>query len=883
MPLLTIEFKDGQLIEGKFLSKIVPQPDGDEIEIEISVSKLKSGEVKTEFRYPDRTDWMKLKIGRDKALRESGMHPGEYYYHNLLADRNYIIKERIIDRSFFVEELKAIWAKQSQFHKILNSKDELPLIAGLLYQHNLEKQKEIAANDLLYLFLNDIIYYQRGLKSQKHLIGKCRYETKEDAQGNVYGVRVIHKSAPLFQEFRIWQDILSLKIIQNELITDSGKIKTNIDISDQVLTPDSRAQLYDLFNSTTKITQKAILKALSIKDLKLDDQKYHTNFPDTKEFKGNTTKHLFRKVSRKYNYESEGEEVLSDPSRFELLWHISYSIDEIKDIYSAINKHFNFPDDLSRAISQLPEYPSEYASLSSKAIKKLLPLMRCGKYFKSEDIDPATQEKINAYLNGNYSSFPEPAVAELKKRKCMSPNDFSGLLPSLACYIVYGRHSERESNEKYSEPGDMNISKILPQGSLRNPIVEKVTRETLALVSDVWKQFGRPDEIHIELARDLKNNKDDRKKIFDENIKREREIERIKEILKELKNANPDSPADVVRLRLWEETGNREARDTFPRLSKQPSKTEITKYKLWGEQNHISPYTGKVIPLSKLFTEEYEIEHIFPRSRFYDDSFGNKTICEAAINKFKDKFTAMQLINRYGGTDITAGNGEKYYLLSPDEYLSHVKSTFFGRKRKHLLSEDVPEDFVARQLNDTRYIGKKLSALLYPVAISDIIFTSGSITADLRKQWGLINVWKEILLPRFKRLEDAAGITLVEKGDNNETHFLKDYKRVDHRHHALDALVVAATHRSHIQYLNSLNSFQNKREELQKFFYLLRSKTREFKQPWHNFTKDAKNALQEIFVSHNNKNRFLTKRANKSWKWVKEKNGWKREKRIGKR
>ncbi|NMB82048.1 MAG: hypothetical protein GYA14_09545, partial [Ignavibacteria bacterium] len=227
---------------------------------------------------------------------------------------------------------------------------------------------------------------------------------------------------------------------------------------------------------------------------------------------------------------------------------------------------------------------------------------------------------------------------------------------------------------------------------------------------------------------------------------------------------------------------------------------------------------------------------------------------------------------------ITTASGEKYYLLSPEEYLSHVKSTFFGRKRKHLLAEDVPEDFVSRQLNDTRYIGKKLTELLYPVANSDIIFTSGSITSDLRKQWGLINVWKEILLPRFKRLEDAAGIALVENGENNETHFLKDYKRVDHRHHALDALVVAATHRSHIQYLNSLNSFQNKREEMQKFFYLLRSKTREFKLPWHSFTKDTKDALQEIFVSHKANNRFLTKRANKYYKWVKEKHGWKKEK-----
>ena len=66
-------------------------------------------------------------------------------------------------------------------------------------------------------------------------------------------------------------------------------------------------------------------------------------------------------------------------------------------------------------------------------------------------------------------------------------------------------------------------------------------------------------------------------------------------------------------------------------LKKRPTKSEFLRYKLWLEQKYRSPYTGDIIPLGKLFTSAYEIEHIIPQSRYFDDSFSNKVICEAEV------------------------------------------------------------------------------------------------------------------------------------------------------------------------------------------------------------------------------------------------------------
>ena len=84
-------------------------------------------------------------------------------------------------------------------------------------------------------------------------------------------------------------------------------------------------------------------------------------------------------------------------------------------------------------------------------------------------------------------------------------------------------------------------------------------------------------------------------------------------------------------------------------VKKRPSHSEVLRYKLWLEQRYRSPYTGKMIPLGRLFTPAYEIEHVIPQSRYFDDSFSNKVICEAAVNKKKDNLLGYEFIKQHSG------------------------------------------------------------------------------------------------------------------------------------------------------------------------------------------------------------------------------------------
>ncbi|MDE0562028.1 type II CRISPR RNA-guided endonuclease Cas9, partial [Algoriphagus sp. NF] len=168
-----------------------------------------------------------------------------------------------------------------------------------------------------------------------------------------------------------------------------------------------------------------------------------------------------------------------------------------------------------------------------------------------------------------------------------------------------------------------------------------------------------------------------------------------------------------------------------------PSKKDIQRYKLWLEQGYISPYTGKPIQLSSLFTTKYQIEHIIPQSRYFDDSLGNKIICESEVNADKDNQTAYEYLKEKGGSIV---NGHKLFTL--DQYESHVNRYFKNNKvkLKNLLSEDIPEGFINRQLNDSRYISKLVKGLLSNIVrengeqegtSKNLIPVTGAVTSKL--------------------------------------------------------------------------------------------------------------------------------------------------------
>ncbi|HQV44120.1 MAG: hypothetical protein KBB58_06710 [Ferruginibacter sp.] len=900
---------------------------------------------------PTNDDWALCTTALSEKMQEGNQHPGEYFYNQIKeaykANRNFKARQYPVYRWRYKNELDAIWEKQCELNKELNkfnaANATLTKLAEVLYptqaKNNMPKLSEFQKHDLLHIISDDIIYYQRELKSQKNSISECRYEKRKGIDGEYYGLKCIPRSSPLFQEFRIWQDIHNIRVLEREVKVD-GKTKLDVDVTASFVNDEIKEKLFDLFNSRATVNEKRILTLLKENhpnsNIKLDidkKEKIHSHrinlFARRDELKGNETLSRYRSLFDKAEF--DGKEIVNDKEKLMKLWHIDYSItssDEEKSrkgITTALNKLL--PDNSNKEkvielFTKLSELKKEYGSFSTCAIKKMLPVMRCEKYWNEQDITPTIKERATQIkqrlddINHSIKRISEIADDDVQKQVLKSFIEKTDLAKGLntyqAGYLIYDKHSEKDKAVINSiEEFGKYIQREIPNNSLRNPIVEQVVKETMFLVREIWKKYGEIDEIHIELGRNLKNNSDERDKISKAQDKNFTEKQRIKKLLYELINngfhqykegteiedvkfevtPNPESPADIEKFRIWRSLSKgteKEFKDLLEKEKKDnkeyiPTTGEIKKYALWLSQHCRSPYTGKIIPLSKLFDiNQYEIEHIIPRSKMKNDSFNNLVIAEWGVNKAKDKQLAANFIAdskgkcKYGDTE--------YKLFTYEEYDVYCKDVFKFQKakRKNLLATEVPEDFVERQLNDTRYIGRKLSELLAPVAKNEngILFTGGMITSELKNNWGLNRVWKELMQPRFERLEKITGNNYIvhDKDEHNNPviHFnvkeneKLDLKRIDHRHHALDALIIAATTREHIRYLNTLSAADTD-EEIKNFKRtLVKSKIRDFKQPWDGFTKQAKDKLEETIVTFKTSNKIISTPTNRTASWKTE-------------
>ncbi len=190
---------------------------------------------------------------------------------------------------------------------------------------------------------------------------------------------------------------------------------------------------------------------------------------------------------------------------------------------------------------------------------------------------------------------------------------------------------------------------------------------------------------------------------------------RIKALLAELfndsnvENVRPYSPMQQEILKIYEEGALSAVNGNLPehigKIAKlaQPTSSELLTYKLWLEQRYRSPYTGEIIPLNKLFTRAYDIEHVIPQTRFFDDSFTNKIICEVEINTDKDKQLGYEYIKNNEGKIIELSHGKMVKLFSIKDYEDFVKTNYTGNrsKMKKLLMDEIPEAFIERQQNDS--------------------------------------------------------------------------------------------------------------------------------------------------------------------------------------
>ena len=877
----------------------------------------KEGKEKRSFRAPAEDDWTLLKKKTEYDIDQSHKTVGAYIYDTLLQKPNQKIKGklvRVIERKFYKAELEAILNKQVEFHSELMDTSLYQTSLEELYENNEAHRGSIAQKGFTHLFLNDIIFYQRPLKSKKSLISNCKFESRSfirDGKKETEPLKCIAKSHPLFQEFRLWQFVQNLKIYQKEKEID-GKLQTDVNVTNDFLKSEEEwVSLFDWMNNRKEIDQKAFLKYPAF-NLKKNAEKYRWNYVEDKIYPCNETRAQI--VNRLEKLENVPAEFLTKTNE-ETLWHILYSVEDKNEIQKALNTFADkngLGDGFVEQFRKFPPFKKEYGSYSSKAIKKILPLMQIGKYWKEESIDAKTKDRIDKLINGEYDETIRNRVRE-KAINLNSITDFKGLPHWLVSYIVYDRHSEDGEALKWKIADDI---KLLQQHSLRNPIVEQVINETLQVVRDIWKQHGNGEEnffseIHVELGREMKNPADKRKQMTDQIAENENTNLRMKALLAELlnsgdaENVRPYSPMQQEILKIYEE-GVLNAEETIPedilKITKlaQPTSAELTRYKLWLQQRYRSPYTGQIIPLNKLFTRAYDIEHIIPQSRYFDDSFSNKVICETEVNKDKDNSTGYEYIKNNSGKKIELSLGKEITLFTMAEYEDFVKINYSKSrgKMKRLLMDEIPEGFIQRQLNDTRYISKVVKNLLSNIVrekeeqetiSKNVIASNGTITSILKQDWGLNDVWNEIITPRFERLNELTKSKNFGEWTNKEgkkvfqtqvpIELQKGFskKRIDHRHHALDALVIACATRNHINYLNNESALGKEKQEIKEkkrydlkhtlCFKKYNDDTKKnykwvFNKPWETYTQEVKETLNSIVVSFKQNLRVINKTVN---------------------
>ena len=920
-----------------------------ELEEDGSIKRDKEGKEKRSFRAPSEDDWNLLKKKTEQDINTSKKTVGTYIYDHLLQNPNEKIKGKLvrtIERKYYKEELKAILEKQIALQPELFTDQLFADSIRELYSKNEAQQRNLAARDFVHLFVEDIIFYQRPLRRQKSTLANCSLESrsyidKDSHTRKEAPLKVCPKSNPYYQEFRVLQWLQNLKIY---------KIESDQEVTHEFIkTLEDKQQLFDFLMAQKEIDCEELLKYfLSLtypnakeKALKSELKKWKNTY------RWNYVYDIGEKSSKKYpmnetRYELKRylEKVANLPDDFlsseveYLLWHLIYSVtDKVayeKGLKKFAQKHHLDEDSFVESFKKFKPYPSEYGSFSEKAIRKLLPLMRFGSYWDFNHIDKNTQKRIDDLITGVENEEIRTILREkAEKYQLEKETDFQDLPLWLAQYIVYNRHAEASSLEKWTSVNDLETYlNEFKQHSLRNPIVEQVVTETLRVVRDIWQQYGQGqanffDEIHIELGRELKKTAKEREELSKQNQKNEDTNLRIKALLAELgedsaiENVRPYSLMQQELLKLYEEgvfSSSMEIEDDIEKIHKKatPSKAELQRYKLWLEQKYKSPYTGQIISLKRLFTEDYEIEHIIPQSRYYDDSLSNKVICESVVNKapYKDRQLGLEFIKNQGGRIVKELSKENktIKIFTEEQYRTFIKEHYSNNpaKTKKLLLEDIPEKMVARQMNDTRYISKYISEILSKIVREDerdegvnsknVILCTGNITSALKQDWGVNDVWNDLILPRFERMNSLTQSTLFTTYNERYKKYLPtvpmEYskgfqkKRIDHRHHAMDAIIIACTTREHINYINNQHALEKGKDKKEK--QEERDKVRErlcikkynnrsegnyswiFKKPWDTFTQEVRAALEDIVVSFKQNLRVINKATNYYEHWVEE-------------
>ena len=707
------------------------------------------------------TDYVQAVKGRYAQLKDRGQTIGQYFYEGLstaFSDKNnqqyFRVKEEVYPREAYIEEFDTIIAAQKNKHDFLTDK-------------------------VIHQLRNEIIYFQRKLKSQKKLVSICEFEgfnktvfDKEKNKNKVVfvGPKVAPKTSPLFQLCRIWEVVntITLKIKNPE----GSKYKWGEKIPDLK----EKEVLADYLFKNENLSFSKLLEILELKK-----ENVYVNKQILKGIKGNETYATLHSILGDHELlkfdvsiitsdhtailvDKKTGEIIEERSGLELdasiekeplyqLWHTIYSLKDLDECKNALIKRFGFDEEIAEKLSRIDFNKQGFGNKSNKSMRKILPFL-------------------------------------------MEGYDYSQ-----SCSWAGYNHSNSLTKDEKEQQITLDRLELLPKNSLRQPIVEKILNQMINVVNTILEQYGKPHEIRVELARELKQSKDERNETDLQNSKNKKLNEEIGKRLDEL--GLPVTKRYIQKYKF-----------IFPSLSKNLKDAQV---------NNQCIYCGETFNLTEALSgDAYDVDHIVPKALLFDDSQTNKVLVHRKCNSTKTNQTAYDYIATKGDEHV------RIYSERIDDWfkrgiISYSKMQRLKVSHKEYLErknigketetdKKLWENFIDRQLRDTQYISRKSREILQKVC-NNVMTTEGGVTAKLRNLWGWDDVLMNLQIPKYKEL----GQTIIKEwtSEHGKRKHQKEEienwtKRDDHRHHAIDALVIACTKQGFIQRINTLNSSETK-------------------------------------------------------------------------
>ena len=583
--------------------------------------------------------------------------------------------------------------------------------------------------------LRDRIFFQRPLRPVDP--GWCQFEADEPRAA---------RALPVAQEFRMLQEVNNLRI--------------RVDIEpERELYPDERARALERLRSG-----KDINLAKPTRDLKLPSQTtFNLARGGRNIVKGDETAVRLMKEKGRKGQTLFGARWLKLPldERNEIVRFL-LDTEDPETVRRKALAAWSLDKGQAKAVADIG-MPPGYSNLSEKAIRKLLPHMQRGRVFSDAVLDAGYE---------HHSDFRSDQA-----------HDY---LP------YYGAVLKRDAIGADPNKDPAIDGEPVRYGRFPNPTVHIGLGQIRRVVNRLIEVYGKPEEIVVELARDLKANTEQRKRHQAQQREGRERNERFAEMLASA--GADDTPHIRRKLRLWEEQGPPQAR--------------------------VCPYSGERISCTMAMDSRTEIDHILPFSQTLNDSMANKVVCTVKANRDKrDRSPHEAFGHNPPGYDY-------------DEIL--VRAAALPDNKRWRFEPDAMQefeegrDFLDRQLNETRYLSR--TARSYLACLYDekterrqrVRAIPGYMASVLRRGWGL-----EGML----RVTPAGEI--VRK------------QRDDHRHHAIDAFVVANTTQGLLQ--RFAHASRSRRREAAERLAAIADDVR----PWEGFSReDLQPFLDRLVVSY---------------------------------